>query len=74
MVSNMMAKATNEKLSPQLECKVVHEVQVRTKLEVLGKQLQDVELAVLSQLVVLIHGFEDDLDLLLGPELGETGG
>ena len=69
----MVAEVSDEKLGSQLYSKVVHKVQVLTKLKVPVKLGQDFKHAVLSQLVVLVNSFEDNLDLLLWSQLSITG-
>ena len=68
-----MAEVPNEELGPQLDSKVVHKVQVRTKLKISVKLGQDFKHANLSQLVVFVNGLEDDLNLLLWPQLSIAG-
>ena len=69
----MVTEVSYEELGPQLDYKVVHEVQARTELKVLVKLGQDFKHADLSQLVVLVDSFEDDLDLLFRPQLSIAG-
>ena len=69
-----MAEVSDEELRPQLDLKAIHEVQVLTKLKVPVELGQDFKHAGLSQLVVIVNSFEDDLDLLLGPKLSIAGG
>ena len=68
-----MPEVPDEELGPQLDPKAVHEVQARTELKVPVKLGQDFKHAGLSQLVVVVNGLEDDLDLLLWPQLSIAG-
>ena len=63
----MVAEVPDKELGPQLDFKVIYKVQTRTKLKVPVKLGQDLKHAGLSQLMVFVNGFEDNLNLLFRP-------